>query len=160
MKAIACVAALAPIAMFAGTASPAVSPQQIETAVSKLDRQVIAWRRDIHQHPELSNREFRTSKVVAEHLKKLGLEVKTGIAHTGVTAVLKGDQPGPTIALRADMDALPVIEQVDVPFKSTVTSEYLGKNVGVMHACGHDAHVAILMGIAEALVSSWDCRPS
>lgn len=152
-KASARVAALAPIAMFAGTASPAVSPQQIETAVSKLDRQVIAWRRDIHRHPELSNREFRTSKLVAEHLKKLGLEVKTGIAHTGVTAVLKGDQPGPTIALRADMDALPVIEQVDVPFKSTVTSEYLGKNVGVMHACGHDAHVAILMGIAEALVS-------
>jgi amidohydrolase len=131
----------------------AVAPERVESALAKVDRNVIAWRRDIHQNPELSNREFRTSKLVAEHLKKLGLEVKTGIAHTGVTAVLKGGRPGPVIALRADMDALPVIEQVDVPFKSTVTTEYLGKKVGVMHACGHDAHVAVLMGVAEALVS-------
>src|SRR5690606_17122527 len=118
-----------------------------------VDDDVIAWRRDIHQHPELSNREFRTSKLVADHLRKLGLPVKTGVAHTGVTAVLEGGRPGPTIALRADMDALPVTEQVDVPFKSTVTTEYLGKKVGVMHACGHDAHVAILMGVAQALTS-------
>jgi amidohydrolase len=131
----------------------AVTPEQVEGALQKVDDDVIAWRRDIHQHPELSNREVRTSKVVAEHLRKLGLPVKTGIAHTGVTAVLKGGKPGPTIALRADMDALPVTEQVDVPFKSTVTSEYLGKKVGVMHACGHDAHVAILMGVAEALTA-------
>jgi amidohydrolase len=131
----------------------AVTPERVESALAKVDKNVIAWRRDIHRNPELSNRELRTSKLVAEHLKKLGLEVKTGIAHTGVTAVLKGGRPGPVIALRADMDALPVTEQVDVPFKSTVTTEYLGKKVGVMHACGHDAHVAVLMGVAEALVS-------
>lgn len=128
-----------------------ISAQQIDTALSKLDDRVIAWRRDIHQHPELSNREFRTSKLVAEHLRKLGLEVRTGIAHTGVVGVLRGAKPGRTVALRADMDALPVVEEVDVPFRSTATAEYLGKRVGVMHACGHDAHVAILMGVAEAL---------
>jgi amidohydrolase len=131
----------------------AVTPEQVEGALKKVDDDVIAWRRDIHQHPELGNREIRTSKIVADHLRKLGLSVKTGIAHTGVTAVLRGGKPGPTIALRADMDALPVTERVDVPFKSTATAEYLGKKVGVMHACGHDAHVAILMGVAEALVS-------
>lgn len=152
MKSIVCAAA-GMLAVFACAASAAVSPQQIETALAKVDSQVITWRRDIHQHAELSNREFRTSKLVAAHLKKLGLEPRTGIAHTGVTAVLKGGLPGPTIALRADMDALPVIEQADVPFKSTVTTEYLGKKVGVMHACGHDGHVAILMGVAEALVA-------
>lgn len=139
--------------MSAGVAPGAVTPQQLESATAKVDAEVIAWRRDIHQHPELSNRETRTAALVAAHLKKLGLDVKTGIAKTGVTAVLKGGKPGPTIALRADMDALPVVEQVDVPFKSTVTTEYGGKKVGVMHACGHDAHVAILMGVAEALVS-------
>lgn len=128
-----------------------ISPRQIDDALSRLDASVIAWRRDIHQHPELSNREFRTSKLVAEHLRKLGLEVRTGIAHTGVVGVLRGGKPGPAVALRADMDALPVVEEVDVPFRSTVTAEYLGKQVGVMHACGHDAHVAILMGVAEAL---------
>ena len=131
----------------------AITQQQIDAAAAKVDADVVAWRRDIHQHPELSNREVRTSALVAEHLRKLGLEVKTGIAHNGVTAVLKGGKPGPTIALRADMDALPVVEQVDVPFKSTVTTEYLGKTVGVMHACGHDAHTANLMGIAQAMVS-------
>ncbi|MGH8177986.1 MAG: amidohydrolase [Steroidobacter sp.] len=141
------------VSSLATAAFGAVSPQQVESALRKVDGDVIAWRRDIHQHPELSNREFRTSKLVAEHLRGLGLEVKTGIAHTGVTAVLKGGKTGPTIALRADMDALPVTEQVDVPFKSTVTSEYLGKKVGVMHACGHDSHVAVLMGVAEALAS-------
>ncbi|WNO60360.1 amidohydrolase [Rheinheimera sp. MMS21-TC3] len=116
-----------------------------------LEQKVIEWRRDLHQHPELSNREFRTAKVIANHLTALGLEVQTGIAHTGVVAVLTGSKPGPTIALRADMDALPVIEQTDVPFKSTVTAEYRGNEVGVMHACGHDMHVAMLMGAAEQL---------
>lgn len=130
-----------------------ISPRQIDASLGNLQDDIIAWRRDIHQHPELGNREFRTSKLIAAHLRKLGLDVKTGIAHTGVTAVLDGGRPGPLIALRADMDALPVTEQTDVPFKSTVTTQYLGKEVGVMHACGHDAHVAILMGVAEALVS-------
>lgn len=151
MKAYQPAALIAALSM-AGIASAEITQQQLDSAVGKVDSQVIAWRRDIHQHPELSNRETRTARVVADHLKKLGLEVKTGIAHTGVTAVLKGGKPGPTIALRADMDALPVAEQVDVPFKSTVTTEFLGKKVGVMHACGHDAHVANLMGIAEVLV--------
>jgi amidohydrolase len=137
----------------AGIASAEVTQQQLDIAAAKVDSKVIAWRRDIHQHPELSNREARTSKLVADHLKKLGLQVKTGIAHHGVTAVLKGGKPGPTIALRADMDANPVTEEVDVPFKSTVTAEYLGQTVGVMHACGHDAHTANLMGVAEALTA-------
>lgn len=144
---------LAASALFgAVTASAQISATQLDGAAGKLETKVINWRRDIHQHPELSNRETRTSKLVADHLKKLGLPVKTGIARTGVTAILKGGKPGPVIALRADMDALPVSEQVDVPFKSTVTTEYLGKKVGVMHACGHDAHVANLMGVAELLV--------
>lgn len=140
-------------ALSAATAMAEISATQIDSAARGLESKVISWRRDIHQHPELSNREVRTSKLVADHLKKLGLPVRTGIAHTGVSAVLKGGKPGPVIALRADMDALPVSEQVDVPFKSTVTTEYLGKKVGVMHACGHDAHVANLMGVAEMLVA-------
>lgn len=144
---------LAMLAALSTAAFADVSMQQVEQALKAVDTDVIAWRRDIHQHPELSNREFRTSKLVADHLRKLGLPVKTGIAHTGVTAVLKGGKPGPVIALRADMDALPVAEQVDLPFKSAVTTEYLGKKVGVMHACGHDSHVAILMGVAEALTA-------
>ncbi|HEX7114452.1 MAG TPA: amidohydrolase [Steroidobacter sp.] len=152
-------ALLAAMSLAAWPALAQITPERIEGVMSGLDDQVIAWRRDIHQHPELSNREFRTSKLVAAHLKKLGLEVKTGIAHTGVTGVLRGGKPGPTIALRADMDALPVAEEVDVPFKSTVTTEYLGKKVGVMHACGHDAHVAILMGVAQALASMKDQLP-
>lgn len=126
---------------------------RIEAALVRLEPQIVAWRRDIHQNPELSNREFRTSKVVAEHLQRLGLEVETGVAITGVVGILRGGRPGPTIALRADMDALPVIEQTNVPFRSTVTTTYRNETVGVMHACGHDAHVAVLMGIAEALSS-------
>ncbi|HKE45285.1 MAG TPA: amidohydrolase [Steroidobacteraceae bacterium] len=129
----------------------AITDQRIDALVQKIQPQLIEWRRDIHQHPELSNREFNTSKKVAEHLRSLGLEVKTEIAHTGVVAVLRGGKPGPMIALRADMDALPVVEQVDLPFKSTVTAEYRGQTVGVMHACGHDAHVAILMAAAQIL---------
>jgi amidohydrolase len=139
------------LAVAAQPAGAAITETQLDQAAKSVTPQVITWRRDFHQNPELGNRETRTSQKVAEHLKALGLEVRTGIAHTGVVGVLKGGQPGPTIALRADMDALPVTEQVDVPFKSLVTSEYRGEKVGVMHACGHDAHTAILMGAAEAL---------
>jgi amidohydrolase len=113
--------------------------------------QVTAWRRDIHQHPELSNRETRTSALVAAQLKKLGLEVHTGIAHTGVVGILKGGKPGPKLAIRADMDALPVTEEVDLPFASKAMGEYRGKPTGVMHACGHDAHTAMLLGLATVL---------
>ncbi len=124
---------------------------EIDRRAKELEAKVVAWRRDFHEHPELSNREFRTSKIVAEHLQKLGMEVRTGVAHTGVVGVLKGGRPGPVVALRADMDALPVTEEVDLPFKSTAKSQYNGQEVGVMHACGHDNHVAILMGVAEML---------
>ncbi|MDX1526009.1 MAG: M20/M25/M40 family metallo-hydrolase, partial [Pseudidiomarina maritima] len=137
------------IATTLATSCWAISPTQAAEPVqisSSLEQQVIEWRRDLHQHPELSNREFRTAKVITEHLQSLGLEVQTGVAHTGVVALLKGAKPGPTIALRADMDALPVVEQTDVAFKSTAIAEYRGKEVGVMHACGHDLHVAMLMG--------------
>jgi len=123
----------------------------LDTRAKALEGKVVAWRRDIHQNPELGNREVRTAKLVADHLKSLGLEVRTEVAHTGVVGVLKGGKPGPTVALRADMDALPVTEEVDLPFKSTVKATYLGQPVGVMHACGHDNHVAILMGVAELL---------
>ena len=121
-----------------------------------LDGRIQAWRRDLHQHPELGNRETRTAGIVAAHLKALGLEPNTGIAHTGVTAVLRGGKPGPRIALRADMDALPVTERVELPFASKATAQYRNETVGVMHACGHDAHTAILMGVAEALVARKD----
>jgi amidohydrolase len=109
---------------------------------------VVRWRRDFHQHPELGNREFRTSKIIAEELKKLGYEVTIDVAKTGVVATLRGGKPGPVVALRADMDALPVTEQVDLPFKSTEKAQWNGQQVGVMHACGHDNHMAILMGAA------------
>ncbi|RPA32040.1 amidohydrolase [Shewanella frigidimarina] len=123
---------------------------------AQVESKVITWRRDLHQHPELSNREFRTSKVIEQHLKSLGLEVQTGIAHTGVVAILKGGKPGPLIGLRADMDALPVTEVVDLPFASKATDTYRNQTVGVMHACGHDTHVAMLMGVAENLVKVKD----
>ncbi|WP_369812669.1 amidohydrolase [Alkalimonas collagenimarina] len=133
-------------------ASPVVLAEHHNLTIDEeLEQKVIAWRRDIHQHPELSNREFRTSALVAEHLRGLGIEVQTEIAHTGVVGMLQGGKPGPLIALRADMDALPVTEQTDVPFRSTVIGEYRGNEVGVMHACGHDLHVAMLMGAAEYL---------
>ena len=125
----------------------------VDQRIRAIESKVIAWRRDIHEHPELSNRETRTADLIAAHLRKLGMEVKTGIAHTGVVGLLKGGKPGRVVALRADMDALPVVEEVDVPFKSTVKTEYIGQQVGVMHACGHDAHMAILMGVAEVLAS-------
>lgn len=124
--------------------------------ISKIESKVIEWRRDIHQNPELSNREFKTAEKIANHLKSLGMEVQTGVAHTGVVGLLKGNHPGKVVALRADIDALPVTERNDLPFKSKVKSEYLGEEVGVMHACGHDTHVAILMGVAEVLSKNKD----
>jgi amidohydrolase len=130
--------------------------EEINAATEKVMPKVIQWRRHIHQYPELSNREFKTAKFVEEHLRRLGLEVRTGIAKTGVVGILRGSQPGPTIGLRADMDALPVKERVDLPFASRETAEYNGQIVPVMHACGHDAHVAILMGTAEVLASMKD----
>ena len=133
----------------------AVDPSEfktIEQRVSAIESKMINWRRDIHQHPELSNQEHRTAKLVAEHLRSLGLEVQTGVANsTGVVAILRGRQPGKVIALRADMDALPVKELVDLPFASKAKGKHMGKEVDVMHACGHDAHTAILMATAEIL---------
>ena len=120
-------------------------------AAERLESEVIAWRRDLHAHPELGNREFRTAKIVAEHLRSLGIEVRDQVAYTGVIGILKGGLPGPVVALRADMDALPVTEEVDVPFKSTVRTQWSGMECGVMHACGHDAHTSILMGVAAVL---------
>lgn len=128
----------------------------LEKDYEAIEEKVIEWRRDIHQNPELSNREFKTAKKIADHLGALGIEVQTGVAHTGVVGVLKGNKPGKVIALRADIDALPVTERNDLSFKSTVTSEFLGEKVGVMHACGHDAHTAILMGVAEILANNKD----
>lgn len=137
------VAALLPAALASGA-----GPDELAADV---EEKVIAWRRDIHQHPELGNREVRTAGVIADHLRALGLPVQTGVAHTGVVAVLRGSKPGPVVALRADMDALPVTEEVDLPFASKVRTQWAGKETGVMHACGHDTHVAILMGVAEVL---------
>ena len=157
------IAALLPLALALAAAAPSHAQDaqraEVADAAQRLQGQVVEWRRDIHQHPELGNRETRTAQLVADHLRKLGLEPKTGIATTGVTAVLKGGKPGPRIALRADMDALPVTERVDVPFASKATSTFRGETVGVMHACGHDAHTAILMGVAEALVAMKDELP-
>lgn len=136
----------------------ALTPE-IDRLVGEIMPQVVAWREDIHAHPELGNREFRTSKLVADELRSLGIEVRTEVAHTGVVGVLRGGRPGPTVALRADMDALPVTEMVDLPFASKVTTEYNGQTVGVMHACGHDNHVAILLGTAEVLSRMKDQLP-
>ena len=134
------------------TGASSALAREIDRRAAQLEQKAIAWRRDIHQHPELSNREVRTSKLVADHLRSLGIEVQTGIAKTGVVGILKGGRPGPVIALRADMDALPVAEETDLPFRSTVRTTFNGQEVGVMHACGHDAHTAILMAVAEVLV--------
>lgn len=125
--------------------------QTVDKLANSLEDKVIKWRRHIHQNPELSNREFKTAEMVAKHLKSLGIEVQTKVAHTGVVGILKGGKPGPVIGLRADMDGLPVTERVKLPFASKVKSTYNDKETGVMHACGHDTHVAILMGVAEVL---------
>ena len=124
---------------------------RVDRLAGGVEEQVIAWRRDLHQHPELSNREFRTAAVAAEHLRKLGIEVRTEVAHTGVVGVLRGGKAGPVVALRADMDALPVTEATNLPFASTVKTTYNDQEVGVMHACGHDVHTAVLMGVAQVL---------
>ncbi|QYO66711.1 amidohydrolase [Leptolyngbya sp. 7M] len=124
---------------------------EIDVATSRLMPKIIEWRRHIHQHPELGNRELKTARYVEDHLRRLGIEVRTGIAKTGVVGILKGSQPGPVIGLRADMDGLPVTERNDLPFRSRETAEYNGQTVGVMHACGHDTHVAMLMGAAEVI---------
>jgi amidohydrolase len=124
---------------------------EIDRRVAAVMPQVITWRRDFHEHPELGNREVRTAKIVADYLRSLGIEVREGVGKTGVVGVLRGGKPGGVVALRADMDALPVTEQVDLPFKSTVRSTFAGQDVGVMHACGHDAHTAMLMGAATVL---------
>ncbi|MBC6998422.1 amidohydrolase [Cytophaga sp. FL35] len=124
---------------------------RFEKDYKKIESKVIEWRREIHQNPELSNREFKTAEKITKHLESLGMDVQTGIAHTGVVGILKGKKNGKIIALRADMDALPVPERNNLPFKSTVKAEFKGEMVPVMHACGHDSHVAILMGVAEIL---------
>jgi amidohydrolase len=133
--------------------SPFPLDAAVAAAADAVEPKVVAWRRDFHQNPELGNREVRTAGIVAAHLRALGFdEVREKVAHTGVVGILKGGKPGPAVALRADMDALPVVEEVDVPFKSTVRAEWNKQACGVMHACGHDAHTAILMGVAEVLV--------
>lgn len=121
-----------------------------------IESKVIAWRRDFHKNPELSNREFKTADKIAKHLKSLGIDTQTGVAHTGVVGVLKGDKPGKVIALRADIDALPVTERNDLAFKSEVKTTFLNTETGVMHACGHDTHTAILMAVAEILSKNTD----
>lgn len=148
-------ALLASTAAFAGEEA---LPAPVEQGVEDVMERVVAWRRDIHAHPELGNREFRTAGLVADHLTALGMEVRTGVAHTGVVGILRGGE-GPVVALRADMDGLPVTEEVDVPFASKVRTTYNGEEVGVMHACGHDNHVAILMGVAEVLAGMGDELP-
>jgi amidohydrolase len=155
-------APLIKIACVLALSFPAVSPADVsavDVAAKAVEPHVIEWRRHLHANPELSNREVKTADFIAKKLRSWGLEVKTGVAINGVTALLKGGKPGRTIALRADMDALPVTEQTDVPFKSTVTTTFRDEKVGVMHACGHDGHVAILLGVAEALVKMKDTLP-
>src|SRR5579872_1116646 len=141
---------LAALALVGGLTPPSLSTE-VDRLSAQVVPKVVTWRRDIHQHPELGNREFRTSKLVAAHLRGLGIEVREGVGHTGVVGILRGGKPGPVVALRADMDALPVTEPAGLPFASTERTKYNGLDVGVMHACGHDNHVAILMGVAEVL---------
>ena len=144
---------LAPVILLIQTASAQGISKTIETKALAIQTKLTEWRRHIHQNPELGNREFKTAAYIAGHLKALGLDVKTGIAKTGVVAILKGGKPGPCIALRADIDALPVRERVNIPFASKDSADYLGQKVPVMHACGHDTHISILMGTAEVLTS-------
>ncbi|MEB2781877.1 amidohydrolase [Algoriphagus sp. C2-6-M1] len=144
------------VAMLIGTATLFAQSElrpAIDSKANSIEPKVIEWRRDFHMHPELGNQEFRTAKKVADHLRSLGIEVTENVAVTGVVGILKGGKPGPTVALRADMDALPVTERNDLPFKSINTATYNGQETGVMHACGHDSHIAILMGVAEVLAS-------
>jgi metal-dependent amidase/aminoacylase/carboxypeptidase family protein len=144
-------------------ASPRLGAAQstdIDQAVNRFAAEIIEQRHKIHQNPELGNREFKTAELVAQHLRKLGLdEIQTGVAHTGVVGILRGGMPGPVVAVRADMDALPVTEDTPYPFKSTVRTTYLGKEVGVSHACGHDLHTAVQLGVASVLASMRDGLP-
>lgn len=142
--------ALLPMAVSAQTAA---LKSKMDKMADGIEKKVVAWRRDFHQNPELGNREIRTMGIIAAHLKSLGIEVTTGVGKTGVVGILKGGKPGPVVALRADMDGLPVTERVDIPFKSNVRTEYNGQQTGVMHACGHDTHVAMLMGAAEVMAA-------
>src|SRR5688572_31731977 len=144
-----------------GTKPAGASPlaAEIDKLAAAIEPELLEWRRYLHQRPELSNRELETSKYIAERLKSFGLEPRTGVARTGVVAILKGGRPGPVVALRADMDGLPVREEVDVPFASKATSKYEGQEVGVMHACGHDTHVAILLATARVLTQLRDKLP-
>ncbi|HKK22501.1 MAG TPA: amidohydrolase, partial [Pseudohaliea sp.] len=144
---------------FAPAVAGADLAETLEAQALSAEPQVIEWRRHFHEHPELSNREFRTAEKVAGALRAMGLEVETGIAHTGVVAYLEGGRPGPLVALRADMDALPVTERVDLPFASKATGTYRGREVDVMHACGHDTHMAMLLGAARALTAVRDELP-
>ena len=153
------VAALALPSVAHAQGPPGGLAERVDALVDEVMPRVIEYRRHVHQNPELSNRETETAAYVADHLARLGIEVETGVAQTGVVGTLRGGRPGPTVALRADMDALPVTEQVDVPFASTVRSVYNGMEVGVMHACGHDAHVGMLMGVAEVLAAVRDELP-
>ncbi len=143
------------VVLLIGAGSPAQAQSDTAAAIDRSTQevlpQVVTWRRDFHQHPELGMQEVRTSKIIADHLRGLGMEVQTGVAGTGVVGILKGGKPGKVVGLRADMDALPVVEQVDVPFKSTQKAMWNGQETGVMHACGHDNHMAILMGVATVL---------
>ena len=151
----------ASVARLHAQTSPAANPlaADVDRLSAEINPQVVAWRRDFHKNPELGNRETRTSKIIADELRKLGFEVTTGVATTGVVGVLRGGRPGPVVALRSDMDALPVTEQVDLPFKSTAKTKWNGQETGVMHACGHDNHMAILLGTATALARMKDRLP-
>ena len=133
-----------------------ICQNSIDKDIQNIESKVIEWRRHFHQNPELSNREFKTAEKIAKHLKSLGIKVQTGVAHTGVVGILEGNNSGKVVALRADIDALPVTERNDLPYKSNVTSTFIGEEVGVMHACGHDTHTAILMGVAEVLSKNKD----
>ncbi|HEY8568692.1 M20 family metallopeptidase [Microbulbifer sp.] len=144
------------LALAASAIAAHTQAADVDKQLAQTENKVIEWRRHLHQNPELGNREFETAKYVTAHLKSLGMEVETGVAHTGVIGFLKGGKPGPTVALRADMDALPVTERVDIPFASKAKTEYNGEQVGVMHACGHDTHVAMLMGAAQVLADMRD----
>lgn len=152
--------ALAATLLCGASAAPAATlDEQIDALADKVEPAVIKHRRHFHQNPELSNREFETAKYVAKELKRLGIEVQTGVAKTGVVGVLRGGKPGPVVALRADMDALPVTEETDLPFRSKVKATYDGKPVGVMHACGHDAHTGMLLGAAQVIATLKDQWP-
>jgi amidohydrolase len=151
MRPLALLSLLSLAPALAAAQSPSPLSAELDRRITAVMPKVVAWRRDIHEHPELSGEEVRTARLVAEHLRALGIETTTGVGGHGVVGVLRGGRPGPVVALRADMDGLPVEEQVDLPFRSKARGTYRGASVGIMHACGHDNHVAMLMGAAEVL---------